>query len=388
MNILYEKFLCKFLKKLNTIKSQKELANELVMGVLNTLHAKYCSVFIINLETNKVLLNCVKSAPKLSDSVKKTAEDIAALGADLFSNSYDTAEILDFFYKMSKDNVIIAPVISREDLVGFVTVISNKTDFNHKFKPLIDIIMENFNSRLDIIMLEEALDKTNKQKIQFLASISHEYKTPLNSIIGFSDILKSKLAGRDSEYKYIDNINKSAKFLLSLIQDILDMARAEFGKLELNYEYFYPKEIVEDIILSFDEQIKVKNINFSYTLMDVEIYADVRRFKQLIYNLISNAVKFNKSGGAVTIVSYIDECKNFIFEIKDSGDGIRKKDYSQIFNFFSQVNRNQFKRQQGSGVGLALCKMIVNAHNGEIGFKSKLNHGSTFWFKLPCSSDC
>ena len=388
MNILFENFLCKFLKKLNTIKSQKELANELVSGVLNSLHAKYCSVFIVNLETNKVLLNCTQKASNISPAVEKTAAEITALGTDLFTNSYDTAEILDFFYNMSKDNVIIAPVISREDLVGFVTVISGKNDFNHKYKAFIDIIMENFNSRLDIITLEEALDKTNKQKIQFLASISHEYKTPLNSIIGFSDILKLKLINRQSEYKYIDNINKSAKFLLSLIQDILDMARAEFGKIELNREYFYPKEIIEDIILSFDEQINAKQINFSYTLMDVKIYADVRRFKQLIYNLISNAVKFNNIGGNITIVSYVNEARSFIFEIKDSGDGIRKKDYPQIFNFFSQVNRNQLKRQQGSGVGLALCKMIVTAHKGEIGFKSRLHHGSTFWFELPSVSDC
>lgn len=382
MNILYEKFLCKFLKKLNTIKSRKELGNELVVGILRNLNVKYCSVYMINLESNKVLLNCAKTAPGVSAHIKSVADHIMALGADLFSNSYDMAEILDFLYKMSKDNVIIAPIMSREDLVGFVTVISSRSDFNHKYTPIIEIIMENFNNRLDVITLEEALDKTNKQKIQFLASISHEYKTPLNSIIGFSDILKTKMQGA-SEYKYIDNINKSARFLLSLIQDILDMARAEFGKLELNYSRFYPKEIIEDIILSFDEEINAKKIKFSYTLMDVEISADSRRFKQLIYNLISNAIKFNNAGGSITIVSYIDEYKNFVFEIKDTGDGIRKKDYAQIFNFFSQVNRNQFKRQQGSGVGLALCKMIVNAHNGEIAFKSRLHYGSTFWFKLP-----
>ena len=117
--------------------------------------------------------------------------------------------------------------------------------------------------------------------------------------------------------------------------------------------------------------------------MDVEITADLRRFKQLIFNLISNAVKFNKIGGKIVIVTYVDENKNYIFEIKDSGDGIRKKDYDKIFNFFSQVNRNTLKRQQGSGVGLALCKVIANAHRGDIGFKSRLNNGSTFWFSIP-----
>ena len=237
------------------------------------------------------------------------------------------------------------------------------------------------------LKIQTSQRKTNKQKIQFLASISHEYKTPLNSIIGFSDILKTHLEG-SSLYKYIDNVSKSSQFLLSLIQDILDMARAEFGKIELNYTKFRPKEIIEDIITSFAENIDAKNLSLSYTLMDVEFTADVRRFKQVIYNLISNAIKFNKENGNITIVSFVDEYSNFIFEIKDTGDGIRKKDYDQIFNFFSQVNRNQLKRQQGSGIGLALCKMIVEAHNGEIGFRSRLHTGSTFWFRIPPHKYC
>ncbi len=386
MNILHEKFLCKFLKKLNTIKSQNDLAEVLVSDILKFLNAEYCCLYMINLETNKVALSKVKAVQNISSDIQSKADEIYALGKDLFNNSYEMSEILDFFSKISRDNVIITPIMLREDLVGYITLIANNADFNCKYNTFVDIIMEDFNSRLDVIALEDELDKTNKQKIQFLASISHEYKTPLNSIIGFSDILKTKII-EPSEYKYIDNISKSSRFLLSLIQDILDMARAEFGKIELSYELFYPKEVVEDIILSFDEQIKAKNIKFSYTLMDVEISADIRRFKQLIYNLISNALKFNKINGQIALVSYLDENGDFIFEIKDTGDGIRKKDYEQIFNFFSQVNRNQFKRQQGSGVGLALCKMIVNAHNGDIGFKSRLNYGSTFWFKLPNNKD-
>lgn len=153
--------------------------------------------------------------------------------------------------------------------------------------------------------------------------------------------------------------------------------------LGIKCEYFQPKEVIEDILWSFNEAMNEKNINISYTLMDVEIYADLKRFKQLIYNLVSNSVKYNKIGGKVTIVTYINENQEFTFEIKDSGDGIRKKDYGKIFNFFSQVNRDQLKRQQGSGVGLALCKAIAKAHGGDIGFKSRLNFGSTFWFTIP-----
>ena len=143
------------------------------------------------------------------------------------------------------------------------------------------------------------------------------------------------------------------------------------------------KELIEDIITGFDDVVKQKNIHISYTITDMEISADEKRLKQVIYNLISNAIKFNKPNGTITIVTYIDEMQNFNFEIKDSGEGIRKNDYDRIFNFFNQINRNQLKRQQGSGIGLALSKMIVEAHNGKIGFHSRLRSGSTFWFKIP-----
>lgn len=114
------------------------------------------------------------------------------------------------------------------------------------------------------MLLRVDLENHDKQKIQFLASISHEYKTPLNSIIGFSDILKDRLDDTD-EFKYIDNISKSAKFLLSLIQDILDMSRAEISKLELHKETFRTKEIIEDISYSFDEIVKSKIFIFIHS---------------------------------------------------------------------------------------------------------------------------
>ena len=113
------------------------------------------------------------------------------------------------------------------------------------------------------------------------------------------------------------------------------------------------------------------------------IYGESQLFLQIVNNLISNALKFNKINGKITIVTYLNEKREFVFEIKDTGDGISKKDCSKIFNFFTQVNRNQLKRQQGSGVGLALCKTIAQAHGGDLNFKSRLSYGSTFWFSIP-----
>lgn len=384
MNISHEKFLSKFLKKLNTIDTVKELCAETVQGVLKFTKAQAGWIYLPNQELNSVSVKKIYYTPDINKKtdVKKSVETIFTLGEDLFSNNYEMEDTLDYFKNLSKERTIIIPIIVRGFLLGYFALIGRRIEFNYNFGEMLQIITDFLSARLEIMLLRIDLENHDKQKIQFLASISHEYKTPLNSIIGFSDILKDRLDDTD-EFKYIDNISKSAKFLLSLIQDILDMSRAEISKLELHKETFRTKEIIEDISYSFDEIVKSKNLHLSYTVVDVEIYADLRRFKQLIYNLISNAVKFNKLNGKITIVSYLDENNDFVFEIKDTGDGIRKKDYDTIFSFFSQVNRSVLKRQQGSGIGLALCKKIVEAHGGEIGFKSRLNSGSTFWFTIP-----
>lgn len=372
------------MKKFNTINSVKEVCNEISIEFLNYTNAYACWVYLPGNEINSIAVKKIhySSQENLPENIREVISDIFVLGEDLFTNNYEPEDTLDYFYKLSKENVIIEPLVVKNSLFGYFAVVSKRNDFNYKNKMFAEILVEMLNYKLEIITLREDLEKHDKEKIQFLASISHEYKTPLNSIIGFSDILKAELVG-DAKYKYIDNISKSAKFLLSLIQDILDMARSQFSNMELDYSEFRPKEVIEDITYSFQEIVNSKNLHFSYTLMDVEIKADLRRFKQLIYNLVSNAVKFNKLNGKITIVSYINEKKEFVFEIKDTGDGIRKKDCDKIFNFFSQVNQNHLKRQQGSGVGLALCKKIVEAHGGEVGFKSRLNSGSTFWFTLP-----
>lgn len=384
MNISHEKNICIFLKKLNTISSSKELAKTVLSGFLELTHAQGICFCLLSSIGNHVEIKQYSFAEgkKNNKRLVHLIEKISKVGVDMLTNNFDNEDIIEYLNSISKDQVIIEPIFYKNTVLGFVALAHKNKNFNKRNNLIVEMLMESVNSKMEIISLNDELKRTNQEKVQFLASISHEYKTPLNSIIGFSDMLKAELAGSDN-YKYVDNISKSSRFLLSLIQDILDMARSEYKPLELKYETFRPKDVIKDIIYSFEEIVKEKDIKFSYTMMDVEITADLKRFKQLIFNLISNALKFNKVGGKIVIVTYVDENKNYIFEIKDSGDGIRKKDYDKIFNFFSQVNRNKLKRQQGSGVGLALCKVIANAHHGDIGFKSRLNQGSTFWFSLP-----
>ncbi len=384
MNMINEKSIHYFLKKLNTISSNKELSKEVTKELLNICHAQVCWICLIHFETGKVEYKRFQYDDNVFNDIElhNEIEKIYTVAADFLTNSYDNEEIFEYFNSISKNNKIIEPIIYRNNLLGYLGLVGKDEKFNETYKNIVGIITENINSRLEIISLNEENEKTLKERVEFLASISHEFKTPLNSIIGFSEVLKEKCID-SNKLKYVDNISKSSKFLLSLIQDVLDLARSQANPMELKYEYFRPKEVIKDIIWGFDEVRKEKNIEFNYTLSDIIICADLRRFKQLIYNLVSNAIKFNKINGKITIVTYLNEKKEFVFEIKDTGDGISKKDCSKIFNFFSQVNRNQLKRQQGSGVGLALCKTIAKAHGGDLSFKSRLSYGSTFWFSIP-----
>lgn len=383
MNTLNNKPIYKFLKRLNTLKTNKDLSKEVIVELLNITNAHACWICLINSSTGKVdVKNFHYSKEWAKDlQLKREIENIYLVASELLT-SFETEDALDYFDKVSKENKILEPIIYHDNLLGFVGLLGEGKSFNRENKEKVDIIIEHINSRLEIIALYEEKEKSLKERVEFLASISHEFKTPLNSIIGFSDILKQKCSNSEN-YKYIDNISKSSRFLLSLIQDVLDLARAESKPMELKYTKFRPKEIISDIIWSFDEVRREKGLEFNYTLSDVELNADCKRFQQLIYNLISNAVKFSKQDGIITIVTYMNDHNEFVFEIKDMGDGISKKDNEKIFNFFSQVNRSQLKRQQGSGVGLAICKTITKAHGGEIKFKSRLNHGSTFWFTIP-----
>jgi len=253
-----------------------------------------------------------------------------------------------------------------------------------------DLLMVSYNY-LTKSELVERLSKAEEDKIKYVnkyleqeekwnilrllfAKISHEFKTPLNSIIGFSDILR-KYVATEKEISYLNIISTSSKHLLDLIQDLLDLTKAQYKPLELNYQKFNSREEIISVVNTFP------NVKFDCTLINTEICADVKRFRQLIYNLVSNAVKFNSSDKNIQIITYMED--GFNFEITDFGDGIDKSNSKIIFEFFSQVNDDVLKRQMGSGIGLSLCKSIIDAHNGKISVDSELGSGSTFKFRLP-----
>lgn len=378
-----KKAIYKFLKKINTANSNKELADIINQGFMDITGAQACWTGLINWSTNQIEARKIKTSTEFQNNKKLSSnvKEIRQITFDYYKN-FEIEDLNEYLELTSKNNIILLPLIYRNNSLGYIGMISEDENFNKKNIETANIILEYISSRLEVISLEEEKKRSGQEKIEFLASISHEFKTPLNSIIGFAELLAEHFQGTESE-KYLNNITKSSAYLMKLIQNVLDYTKNEYGVIELKPEKFRAKEIIDDIIWSFEEIRKEKNITFSYLLSDVIIKADLIRFKQLVYNLISNAVKFSKENTTISIVTFVNNKQEFTFEIKDRGDGISKKDLAKIFNFFTQVNRSQLKRQQGTGVGLALCRKIVRSHGGEIYVKSKLHYGSKFCFTIP-----
>ncbi|MCR5265173.1 MAG: HAMP domain-containing histidine kinase [Cyanobacteria bacterium RUI128] len=206
-----------------------------------------------------------------------------------------------------------------------------------------------------------------------LAKLTHELKTPLNSITGFGELIQYR-TDDEKVLSYSDNILKCSKHLLSLVQNISDITTFHQKPIKLSYSIFNSGETIKEIIESFN------NKDIKYTLIYNNICADYTRFKQLVYNLISNSLKFSDNK-PVKIMTYLNK-RFFCFEIKDYGEGIAETDYDKIFDLFTQVSTNK-KDQIGSGIGLPLCKIITNAHGGDIQVVSEISRGSTFTFRLP-----
>lgn len=230
------------------------------------------------------------------------------------------------------------------------------------------------------------LEVANKHKSDFLANMSHELRTPLNAVIGFSEILLGKYFGElnDKQQEYVSDIHRSGKHLLALINDVLDVSKIEAGELELNITQFNIHQLVEQAIMLVKARADAQGIEivFNDNSTSLSISADERRLKQIIVNLLTNAVKFSFPEGKV-LISYFQQADRTNFEIKDFGIGIAPENQAQIFEQFKQLGNEYTNKGEGTGLGLAITKNLVQLHGGEIGVHSEEDRGSTFYFYIP-----
>lgn len=237
--------------------------------------------------------------------------------------------------------------------------------------------------------LKEARDvaiNANKAKSQFLSSMSHELRTPLNAIIGFSQVLLyDELSSEQKDN--IGEILNAGKHLLTLIDEVLDLSEVESGHMKVNLVPVEIKELIDDCIsLSqplagrFNVKIVVKRIQ------DVPVLADYTRLKQVILNLLSNATKYNRKGGTVTIHTSFIPAQNIRITVEDTGKGLSFEQKNRIFEPFDRMD-HQNSAIEGSGIGLVITKKIIEMMDGKIDFTSKERQGSKFWVDIPLAED-
>jgi signal transduction histidine kinase len=244
----------------------------------------------------------------------------------------------------------------------------------------------------NVRLFTETQDKTrlleiaNRHKSEFLANMSHELRTPLNAVIGFSEVLIEKMFGEinPKQEEYLQDILSSGKHLLSLINDILDLSKIEAGRMELEAQPFDLPAALDNALTLIRERAARNSI-----ALDVhvdprigEILADERKIKQVLLNLLSNAVKFTPEGGKITM-SAIMNGEAVAVSVADTGIGIAAEDQEAVFEEFRQVGTDYARKREGTGLGLALARRLVELHGGKLSLQSELGKGSTFTFTIP-----
>lgn len=235
---------------------------------------------------------------------------------------------------------------------------------------------------------KEAAEAGTLAKNEFIASVSHEFRTPMNGILGLADILLNSGLNQE-QIDLVNGITVSAQHLLVLLNDVLDFSAIEAGKMQLDHQPFMLNRVLEDIAMVTKRKAEEKSLAF-ILLIDPEIpdhlVGDAHRLKQILINLISNAVKFTESGKIeirVTLEEKFASHNMVRFAVSDSGVGIPHGAIDSLFKVFSRVRQDKTRLIAGTGLGLSICKKLTDMMGGKIGVESTLGKGSTFWFTLP-----
>jgi len=230
-------------------------------------------------------------------------------------------------------------------------------------------------------------EAANRAKSEFLTNVSHELRTPLNAIIGFSEVMSKGMLGPIDNAKYLEyatDISNSGHHLLALINDILDLAKIEAGKLELREEIVDLRAVVNACFAIMKERASLAEVKMKATLPEAlpEVLVDELKVKQIIINMLSNAVKFTPRGGHIQVAASIEE-GDLVLRIADTGIGIAPEDIQKALDPFTQIDSSLARRYEGTGLGLPLAKRLIELHDGTLAVESALGAGTCVTLTFP-----
>lgn len=230
------------------------------------------------------------------------------------------------------------------------------------------------------------LAELDRVKTGFLANVSHELRTPLTVIMGYSELLAERLKKTENatDVKFVQTIHRKSEDLLSLINDLIDFSRIESGKLELKLSRFKLEDVVDEIVEDLATSISVKEhtIELEHATLPLYLLADRGKIKQIVANLLQNAIKYTPDGGRIVIRTYTDDEAGYL-EVEDNGIGISQEQIEQLYQPFKQMDSSYNKKYEGFGLGLAITKSLIQSHNGTIQVQSTVGKGSRFIVSLP-----
>jgi signal transduction histidine kinase len=350
----------------------------------------------IRVEVERLSKDLISGVAALADGTRAEVDELIARNASSFARSRALfigvaagALVLALLLGFILSRLVVGPIQRIDSRLATIAAgdFSGHVDVENRDE--LGALAANVNRTNDELRrLYAELETASQHKSDFLASMSHELRTPLNAIIGFSQVLREGMVGpvNEKQAEYLEDMLSSANHLLALINDVLDLSKVEAGQVELEKHPFSLREALERGVVVVRERASDDGVSVA---LDADPDADVvegdeRRIQQVIFNLLSNAVKFTPSGGAVDVTSARVNGEVRV-SVADTGPGIAFEDQERIFEEFQQAVAG-LEQREGTGLGLALSKRLVELHGGRLWLESELGKGSTFVFTLPARS--